>query len=98
VPMAVLGSDEFDVMTIDVTTLRFGRDLALPAHDLTRFSTYLDHLQDVNDDGFMDLVSHYAIRDIGFIRGDTEACLVGETLSGIPIHGCDSVRLIGKLK
>jgi hypothetical protein len=95
VPVAVLGSDDFDVMTIDVGTLRFGPDQAPPAHDLTVFSTYLDHLQDVNDDGFTDLVSHYVIRDIGFGIGDTEACLVGETLSGIPIHGCDSVSIIG---
>lgn len=96
VPVAVLGSEDFDIASIDVTTLRFGTGMAEPAHDLLDLATYADHVEDVNDDGFMDLVSHYDIADIGFEKGDTEACLVGETLSGIPIEGCDSVRIIGK--
>jgi len=28
--------------------------------------------------------------------GDTEQCLIGETLSGIPLVGCDSVRFLEK--
>lgn len=94
VPLAVLGSDDFDVMSVDFTTLRFGPDLAIPAH-LGTDDVYLDHLEDVNGDGFMDLVSHYVVGEIGLASGDTEACLVGKTLSGIPIEGCDSVRIIG---
>lgn len=94
--MAVLGSEDFDVAEIDVTTLRFGRDLAEPDHDLLDPVTYADHVEDVNEDGHVDLVSHYRIADIGFQSGDTEACLIGETLSGIPVAGCDSVRLIDK--
>ena len=90
VPVAVLGSEDFDVMTIDVTTLRFGPDLALPAHDLTAIG---GHYEDVDLDGFLDLVSHYVAGDIGLVIGDTEACLIGTTLGGIPIEGCDSVRM-----
>ncbi len=96
VPVAVLGGDDFDVATIDGATMRFGSQLALPAHDLTDLATYLDHLEDVNGDGYVDLVSHYVVGHIGLASGDTEACLVGETLSGIPIEGCDSVRILGK--
>ena len=96
VAVAVLGTAAFDVMEIDVATLRFGPDLAVAAHDLTDPIVYADHLEDVNEDGFMDLVSHYVVGDIGLARGDTEACLIGETLSGIPIEGCDSVRILGK--
>ncbi len=95
IPVAVLGSAEFDVMTIDVATLRFGPNQAVPAHDLAKLSTYLDHLQDVNEDGFMDLVSHYVVGAAGLAHGDLEACLTGATLGGIPIEGCDSVRILG---
>jgi hypothetical protein len=96
VPVAVMGSADFDVTVIEVTTLLFGPALATPAHDLTGQGAYQDHVQDVNDDGYPDLVSHYSVRETGLRRDDTEACVVGETLSGIPIEGCDSVRIVGK--
>jgi DNA-binding beta-propeller fold protein YncE len=87
VPVAVLGSPDFDVTTIDVATLRFGPDGALPTHTID------GHLEDVDLDGFVDLVSHYVAGDTGLVKGDTEACVIGSTLGGIPIHGCDSVRM-----
>jgi hypothetical protein len=96
IPVAVLGSAAFDVTTIDVATLRFGPDLAMPAHNLADPGVYLGHLEDVNKDDLMDLVSHYVVGDTGLAYGDTEACLIGETVSGIPIKGCDSVQMLGK--
>ena len=94
VPIAVLGSDEFDVTDIDVTTLAFGPNGAAPAHDLTDPSTYYDHLQDVNYDGHVDLVSHYRQKETGLQSGDTEACITGATTGGTPIEGCDAVRIL----
>ena len=96
VPVAVLGSSDFDVTTIDVTTLGFGPAAASPAHDMTDPSAYLEHLQDVNADGYVDLIGHYPVADIGLTKGETEACIGGATLTGIPIAGCDSVRVIGR--
>lgn len=93
--MAVLGSAYFDVTRIDVTLLRFGPGEAAPAHDLTNPATYLDHFEDVNGDGFMDFVAHFTVGDTGLTKGDTEAYISGQTLTGIPITGCDSVRIIG---
>lgn len=95
IPVAVLGSAYFDVTMTDVTTLVFGPGGALPAHDLTDPLTYSDHLQDVNEDGYMDLVSHYPVAETGLTKDDTEACISGVTLAGIPIAGCDSVRIVG---
>ena len=96
IPVAILGSATFDVTTVDVTTLTFGPDGATPAHDLTDPNVYADHLQDVNSDGFMDLVSHYRTQDTGIAKGDTEACLTGATTSGVTILGCDAIKTVGK--
>jgi len=92
VPVAILGSDSFDVTDVDVTTLIFGPDGASPAHDLTDPDTYDEHLQDVNDDGFLDLVSHYKQKETGIACGNTEAILTAATNDGTPIEGTDSVN------
>jgi hypothetical protein len=97
VPVAILGTPTFDVRTVDVTTLAFGPSGAMPKHDLTNPFTYADHLQDVNSDGFTDLVSHYPQKDTGLAPGDTSACLTGKLRGpfGAFIKGCDSVRVLG---
>ena len=95
VPVAILGSANFDVTQVDVTTLSFGPAGAAPAHDLTDLDTYFVHLQDVNEDGFLDLVSHYKQKETGIACGDTEATLSGNllpALGGTPIEGTDSVN------
>lgn len=92
--VAILGSATFDVTTVDVTTLDF--EGASSAHDLTDPSVYADHLQDVNGDGYTDLVSHYQTQDTGITKGDTSATLTGDTIGGIPITGTDSIRTVGR--
>ncbi len=92
VPVAILGSATLDVTTVDVTTLMFGN--ASPAHDLSDSDTYNEHIQDVNGDGFLDLVSHYKQKDIGIACGDTEATLTGALLDGTSLAGSDSVRTV----
>jgi hypothetical protein len=73
IPVAILGSDTLDVADVDVTTLAFGPGGPPTAHDLTDSFTYNDHLQDVNLDGFTDLVTHYRTRDTGVVCGDESA-------------------------
>jgi hypothetical protein len=91
VPVAILGGATFDVTSIDATTLTFGPSGASPTHDLTDPLTLADHFEDVNGDGFLDLVSHYRQKETGLASGDTEACISGATLSGTAIEGCDAV-------
>ncbi len=45
----------------------------------------------MNGDRFTDLVSGYRIEETDIAFGDTEACLTGETLDGVPLRGCDAV-------
>jgi len=94
IPVAILGSATFDVTTIDVTTLSFGPGGASPAHDLIDPEVYADHLQDVNGDGLIDLVSHYVSSESSIMSGDISACLSGEYNGGLPFTGCDSVRTL----
>jgi uncharacterized membrane protein len=87
-PVALLGSNDFDVADVDVTSLAFGLGGALPIWGL-----FLSHW-DVNDDGWDDGISYYRSEETGIAMGDTEACLTGETLDGIPFKGCDAISTV----
>jgi len=93
IPIAILGSDTFDVTDVDVTILAFALNGATPKHDLTDPVVYASHLEDVNGDGFTDLVSHYVQKETGLLSSDTDACITGQTTGGTVIGGCDSVKV-----
>jgi hypothetical protein len=88
IPVAILGSDEFDVADVDATTLAFGPEAAPLAHRNG------PHSVDLNRDGFADLLAHFLTEEAGLVLGDEQACVTGELLDGTPFGGCDSVTTV----
>jgi len=76
------------VVNVDVNTLAFGPDGASFDH------SHVPHFEDLNGDGFTDLMAHFRIAETGIAFGDRMACLSGELLDGTPINGCDDVRTV----
>ncbi len=87
VPVAVLGSMVFDAMQIDFSTVTLGPGGASPTHD--------GHVEDVNDDGFVDMVFHFNTQETGIACGDPDATLTGETTGGTQFIGTDTVKTVG---
>jgi len=87
IPVAILTDGSFDAASVDVTTVRFGRtgSEAEPVHYA---------LDDVDDDGDMDMIFHFRTQETRLEVEDTEAILTGLTIYGIEITGTDSVRIV----
>ena len=87
IPVAVLGSVNFDATQVDFSTVEFGPDGATPVHD--------GHVEEVNNDDFIDMLFHFKVRETGIACGDTEATLTGQTFAGEEITGTESVKIAG---
>lgn len=88
IPVAILGAMDFDVLQVDSSTLKFGSDEASITHSI-------GHVEDVNGDGYFDLVTHFKTQETGIACGDTKAILTGETFGGQGITGTDTVEIVG---
>jgi len=88
IPVAILGSESFDVADADVATLAFGPSGASRAHSRG------PHFRDVNRDGWTDLLAHFRSNETGIEFGQMEACIRGATLDGTPFEGCDAIRTV----
>ena len=85
--VAVLGSEDFDVTTLDLTTVRFG-------HTGTEASPVrAPVIRDINNDRFTDALYGFQTFDCGFELSDEEGWLPGSTTAGVSIKGSDSVEV-----
>ena len=87
IPVAVLGSEEFYAPLVNFSTVEFGPGKASPVHD--------GHVEDVNGDGFDDMVFHFKTQETGIVCGNSDATLTGETTGGPGFTGTDTVKTVG---
>lgn len=92
IPVAVLTTDDFEAMAVDHTSITF--EGASEVHINKKTGEPLRHEEDVDLDGDLDLVFHFALADTGLTCWSTEGMLAGMTYDGIPIEGRDSVRML----
>lgn len=90
IPVAILGSASLDVTDIDVDSIEFGPWGATEAHGT-------GHYEDVNDDGYVDLMLHFRTQDTGIGAGATEACLTADYdgAGGLcSLSNCDNISTV----
>jgi hypothetical protein len=99
IPVAILGSADFDVNQIDPSTLSFGGlDVAVRGRDRLQCS-YEDVSGDFTypegaPDGYLDMVCQFADDPTLWVPGDGTAMLTGNLLAdygGLPISGSDEI-------
>jgi hypothetical protein len=90
IPVTILSSMDFDAPTeVDTESLTFG-----PTGDEESLAFCSPSFEDVNDDGYDDIVCHFYTQMTGFECGDEEGILKGQTVDEIPVEGSDSVRIV----
>jgi hypothetical protein len=85
IPVAILTTSDFDSTTVDVRTVRFG-------FDGTETPAVRAAAEDVDSDGDVDLLLHFAVTRTGITCAATVAGLTGRTRDGLAIEGSDSIR------
>ncbi|HKP71269.1 MAG TPA: LamG domain-containing protein [Pyrinomonadaceae bacterium] len=92
-PVALLGTEVFDVTTVDVTSIRFaGAPIRTKPNGRLHYS-----YEDVNSDGILDLMMHFSTVDLDLDRDSTEATLTGIGGDDRCISGTDVVRPVPPL-
>jgi hypothetical protein len=88
IPVAILSDGTFDATTVDPATVRFGANgtEATPAQYA---------FEDVDGDGHLDMIFHFATQATGTVCGTTSAALTGYTFGGQAIRGTDSINTVG---
>ena len=87
ISVAILTTDAFDATTVDPLSAAFGPASAVEAHGM-------GHIEDVDDDGDLDLLLHFNKQEADIACGDITAVLTGETFDGVPIEGFDAVNIV----
>jgi hypothetical protein len=87
--VGVLSSSQFDVRSLDPSSLTFGRTGHEPSLAFCN-----SRLEDVNWDGLLDAVCHLRTLDTGFLALDTQGLVTGRTFDGVNVEGADSVRVV----
>lgn len=90
VPVAILGSATFDAATVDPSTVT----LASAPVRLRGQGTPAAALEDVNGDGYPDLVVQVSTAALALSEADTTATLDAIAAGGVPVRGSDAIRVV----
>jgi hypothetical protein len=90
VPVAILGTQEFDATEIDPTSLSFG-GLVVRVRGNKGPLCSIDYS---NNDPYLDLICHFEDDSSMWAPGNSEATLTGELFDGTPIEGSDSICIV----
>ena len=93
-PVAILGSSTFDASTVGVSSLFLGPGNATVLGPGNAAVVGKAELEDVNNDGFPDLVVHFPSQQIGIQCTDTSLLLRGKTQAGTPIRGSEAIQTV----
>jgi hypothetical protein len=90
IPVAILGSSEFDVTQIEPYSLSFAE---LKARVRGKKGP-LCHYEHVNDDGYLDMVCQFEDNVEYWVPGEGVADLTGELMDGTEFEGTDSICVV----
>ena len=89
IPVALLSSSEFDAVSADVGSLRFG-----PTGTEASAPRCNPKGRDVNDDGLLDLVCHFDNPTAAFSASDEEGMVTGKAGDGRPFEGRGLLKVV----
>jgi pimeloyl-ACP methyl ester carboxylesterase len=89
-PAAILGTSVFNVASVDVTTIMLAGAPVIVRPNGIRMASF----EDVNRDGFLDLVFHVSTSALQLDISSIEAYLFARTQDGTQLIGVDAVRIV----
>lgn len=90
-PVAVLGSSSFDVTRIDASSILLG-SATLSTRGKAEKLAY--SFEDVNGDGFMDMMTFFSVPDLAITSSDTGLTLTAVLNDGTLISGSDTITIV----
>jgi hypothetical protein len=91
IPAAIFGSEDFDVYEIDIDTLSLQ---GLSVKMVGKANKLLAHFEDIDGDGYMDLIAQFEDTYAWTGTGEDYAILTGTLYDGTPIEGSDSICIV----
>lgn len=91
IPVAIFSSATFDARTIDPNSVSLaGAEVKM----VGKSGQLLCHEEDIDADGYVDLVCQVETVQFAIEPGESAAVLVAQTASGLTVRGEDSVRIV----
>jgi len=90
IPIAILGSESFDVHDIDQTSLEMAGNAAREKGKSGKIGSF----EDANSDGHTDLVVQIPVEGLSLTEDDTEATITGLLNDGTAMAGTDAIRIV----